>query len=226
MSDAVMVRSFTDLRSFAADAPEGGLVAGGRRLPMADGPVGIVAVRPRGGGRAMLPADLFVLVLAGALAIGGRVLGTGASIVLPAGCAVDWTAEDDTLIVTMACVGAAGADAPVAIDLDAVLEPSGAPLAELLVGPTPRCRNHTDYRSASGEFLCGTWDSTPYHRRPMRYRHHELMQLLDGAVTFADETGRRATFAAGDVFVVEQGASCSWDSRVDVKKVYAIYRPA
>lgn len=220
------VRSFTDLRSFAADAPEGGLLDGGRRLPMADGPVAIVAVRPRGGGRATLPVDLFVLVLGGVLTIDDRRVAAGASIVLPTGCGVAWAADDDALIVTMACSGAAGADAPVAIDRDAALEPSGAPLAELLVGPTPACRNHTDYRSASGEFLCGTWDSTPYHRLPMRYRHHELMQLLAGDVTFVDETGRSATFAAGDIFVVERGATCSWDSRVDVKKVYAIYRPA
>ncbi|HKT75317.1 MAG TPA: hypothetical protein VJQ78_01200 [Sphingobium sp.] len=28
------------------------------------------------------------------------------------------------------------------------------------------------------------------------------------------------------MFLVEQGAHCSWDSREHVKKVYAIYRPA
>jgi uncharacterized cupin superfamily protein len=59
----------------------------------------------------------------------------------------------------------------------------------------------------------------------MRYRHYELMHLLDGAVTFVDEAGRTATFTAGDIFLVEQGAECSWESKTFVKKVYAIYRP-
>lgn len=227
MSVDVDVRSFTDLRAFAADAPTGGLLDGGIRLPMADGPVEIVAVRPQGAGRiAAMPVDLFVILLAGSLTLNDTTLMPGQSIVLPTGCTVDWRAGDDALVVTMACTGAAGADAPVAIDHAVPLAPSGTPLAELLVGPTPVCRNHTDYRSASGEFLCGTWDSTPYHRLPMRYRHHELMHLLAGSVTFVDDAGRSATFATGDVFVIEQDATCSWDSRVDVKKVYAIHRPA
>ncbi len=60
----------------------------------------------------------------------------------------------------------------------------------------------------------------------MRYRHYELMHLLAGTVTFVDDAAREGTFSTGDIFLVEQGAECSWDSRVDVKKVYAIYRPA
>jgi uncharacterized cupin superfamily protein len=45
-------------------------------------------------------------------------------------------------------------------------------------------------------------------------------------VTFVDETGRAGTFAQGDIFLVEQGATCSWESREQVAKVYVIYRPA
>jgi uncharacterized cupin superfamily protein len=59
----------------------------------------------------------------------------------------------------------------------------------------------------------------------MRYPHYELMHLLEGSVTFVDETGRTATFSRGDIFLVEQGARCSWESREQVAKVYAIYRP-
>jgi uncharacterized cupin superfamily protein len=223
----VSVRSFVDLRAFAAQAAEGGDLLGGTALPLPDGPVSIAAARLSGGGHvAAMPADQFVIVLAGTLTINGEVLEPTRSIVLPAGIALDWQAEPGTLIIAMRCTsGPPGADRPVPIDHDAPLEPSGAPLAELLVGATPACRNHTDYRSATGEFLCGTWDSTPYFRLPMRYRHYELMHLLDGAVTFVDEAGRTATFTAGDIFLVEQGAECSWESKTFVKKVYAIYRP-
>jgi uncharacterized cupin superfamily protein len=51
------------------------------------------------------------------------------------------------------------------------------------------------------------------------------MYLLEGAVTLEDESGNRRTFMKHDIFVVEQGARCSWDSFRHVKKVYAIFRP-
>jgi len=40
------------------------------------------------------------------------------------------------------------------------------------------------------------------------------------------DAGASHTFKQHDIFVVEQGARCSWDSREHVKKVYAIIRPA
>ena len=126
----------------------------------------------------------------------------------------------------VACPSASGTAAGVVpIDETAPLEPSNSPLAELLVGPKPSCRNHTDYRSTTGEFVCGTWDSTPYHRRPMLYRHIELMHLLEGTVTFQDASGS-ATFTKGDIVLAARGAETAWISEVHVKKVYATHRPA
>ena len=230
MSVATEVRSFVDLRAFAATARVAGADYADARaaLPLPAGPVTVDVLRLDGGaGTLTLDGDEFVIVLSGSLTLDVATLDAGDSAVVPAGAAFHWRAGPGTVAIAMRCTsGPAGAGAVVPIDHDAPLAPSGAPLAELLVGETPSCRNHTDYRSANGEFVCGTWDSTPYHRRPMAYRHYELMHLLDGAVTFVDETGRSATFAKDDVFLVEQGAQCSWDSRVPVKKVYAIYRPA
>lgn len=158
---------------------------------------------------------------------GTLVLADGASAVLPRGAGFTWRcAAPATLIYVRYKQGAPSDGTLVPIDESAPLEPSGTPLAELLIGPTPQCRNHTDLRSADGEFVCGTWDSTPYHRRPMHYRHYELMHLLEGAVTLEDEGGERRTFSKGDVFLVEQHAQCSRESRKHVKKVYVIYRPA
>ncbi len=234
MSVDTAVRSFVDLRAFAAegDPAAGDYLTARRALPLADGPVTVDLVAPEGSGEiAALPGDEFVIVLSGALSVrnhaGAVSLGTDQSGVIPGGVAFRWTAAPGTRAIAMRCTsGPASGDAPLLIDEAAELIPSGAPLAELLVGPTPSCRNFTDYRSANGEFMLGTWDSTPYHRLPMRYRHYELMHLLDGAVTFVDEAGRSGTFLAGDVFLVEQGAECSWLSETNVKKVYAIYRPA
>lgn len=241
LSERRTVRSFIDLRAFARDPGAGThmdrfddpFLAARRSLPLANGPVSVAVLSLNGGhGRVdRHPRDEVFIVTAGAILLdtadGQTLIAAGRSAVIPRGMAFTWQAKPSTQAIVMGCANSpAGADRIVPIDEAAALEPSGPPLASLLVGPTPSCRNHTDYRSANGEFLCGTWDSTPYHRRSMPYRHYELMHLLAGSVAFEDAAGRRATFAAGDIFLVEQGAECSWLSETQVKKVYAIYRPA
>lgn len=236
------VRSFTDLRRFAADDS-----AGLRPNPVADGDAFLASRRrlfqagatevgavdlPAGQGRVDgTTADEFLIVCDGALSLshgaGTTELREGASVVLPRGTAFSWRVERPTRLAYMRHAGAAShATRLVPIDESAPLQASGAPLAELLIGPTPACRNHTDFRSVNGEFTCGTWDSTPYLRKSMQYGHSELMFLLEGSVKLEDETGASHTFEQHDIFVVEQGARCSWDSRAHVKKVYAIARPA
>ena len=229
------VPTFVELRALAlqsarpATSPADNLfVAARQELNAPAGPVSISALHLDGGsGRVdALTADEFVLVLTGALSIAGRRVLRDESIVIPGGRPFDWKADPGTLAIVMGCISETpGGTEPIVIDTSAELVPSGPPLADLLVGPTPACRNNTDYRSGNGEFTVGTWDSTPYHRRTMPYRHCELMHLLEGAVTFVDGAGRQATFSRGDIFVIEQGAHCAWFSDVDVKKVYAIYRP-
>lgn len=176
-------------------------------------------------------ADEFVIVCDGAVALncdGSTLsLALGQSAVIRSGSAVCWETNGQASLVFMR-YHAAGSNSTgiVPIDYEAELVPSGAPLAELLTTPTPTCRNFTDYRSTDGEFVCGTWDSTPYSRRVMRYRHYELMCLLEGEVSFEDAVGEQGTFVRGDIFLVRQDAECSWDSKVHVHKVYAIWRPA
>ena len=224
-------RGVIDLRSYAARPKPAADWLSGRLAPaFADADAVVTAIAPSGQGRvSSLPADEFLIVLSGTLSIksgGGTVLmPAGRSAVLAAGTSFEWIASPDTIVIIVACPGPSGAAASVVpIDENAPLEPSNPPLAELLVGPTPSCRSHNDYRSVSGELMCGTWDSTPYHRRPMIYRHIELMHLLEGSVTLENSAGS-ATFSRGDVFLVTRGAECAWISTVPVKKVYAIHRP-
>jgi uncharacterized cupin superfamily protein len=230
------VPTFVDLRALAAKSsapsplPAGDLFQSSRQwLNTPAVGVTISALHLDGGSGSVqaLTDDEFVLVLAGSLRIGKESAGIDGAIVVPRGRRFDWTAGPGTVALVMGCgTGAAGGGEPVMVDTAAPLDPSSPPLAELLVGPTPSCRNFTDFRSASGEYMIGTWDSTPYERVAMTYRHCELMLLLEGAVTFVDGAGREGTFSKGDVFVVEQGAHCSWLSETHVKKVYVIHRPA
>ena len=223
-----------DLRAFAASAlPAADPFGAGRTvLPLRQAPVEVACVVLSAGSGEVpaRPGDWWLIAMDGAVTLtaGDRqiALSGNQSCVIAAGTAFAWSAPAGARLIGMAYLAETDA-APglVPIDLSAALVPSGAPLAELLVGETPACRNHTDFRSPDGNFTCGVWDSTPYHRRAMRYAHFELMVLLQGSVTFVDELGTAATFRQGDIFLIEQGASCSWESREDVAKIYAIYRP-
>ena len=216
----------------ADDGQSGSYLAGRRRLPLPDGPVTVesVILSSERSGQAVLPGDEFVLVVSGAV----RFRQKGSELRLSAGEAavvvrdqpLEWAADEPAELIVMRCTAGGSADEPVAINISAPLSPSNPPLGDLLVGPTPKCRGHSDYRSATGEFACGTWDSTPYHRRTMEFRHFELMRLLEGEVTFIDQHGRSGTFGPGDVVLFVKGGAASWESRSHVKKIFATYRPA
>lgn len=227
--------SFFDLREFARSARPSSSATGGLarcHVELPPGPVAVGALHmPPGDHPGSVDGDEFVVASEGrvSLRVGGAELSLapGESAVIRAGSDVRWAAEDAATLIFMRYQAQSGQGPGfVPIDFGAELAPSGAPLAELLTTPTPACRNFTDYRSADGEFVCGTWDSTPYARRAMRYRHYELMHLLEGEVGFEDAAGARARFSRGDIFLIRQGAECSWDSKVQVRKVYAIWRPA
>jgi uncharacterized cupin superfamily protein len=235
--------SFVDLRQFARDRSQGIAVAAApgddrflasrRVLDWAPGPVtaGVIALEAGSGAVASLPADEFIIVNQGSLTLTQHgitlVLEAGQSAVIRQGAAFSWSAQGPvSLLFTRYNLSRPGNCAIVPIKENPQLDPTGTPPVDLLLTPAPACRNYTDYRSEDGEFVCGTWDSTPYHRRAMFYRHYELMYLLEGNVTFIDEAGRSGTFSKGDIFLIEQGAQCSWESLENVTKVYVIYRPA
>ncbi|WP_157218555.1 cupin domain-containing protein [Flavisphingomonas formosensis] len=227
------VAAVVDVRAYAAGTNPSDDWFDGRAAPaFADRDAQVAAIALRGAGRVQaLPADEFVLILEGRLEIEGEAgtlpvdAGTGA--VLPIGSSFAWRASDDLLAVIYSAPTTAPGNAtkPLAIDHDAPLAPSNPPLAENLIGPTPACRSHSDYISANGEFACGIWDSTPYHRRQIPYRQVELMYLLDGKVSFADAHGS-VSFSAGDVCLFVRGDGCAWLSEEYVRKIYANQRPA
>lgn len=237
------VRSCTDLRRFTADDHAGmrnrdtgpaDAYLGRRRVLFQTPATEVGAIElPAGRGRVeALAADEFIVVCDGALVLehvaGTIELAEGESAVLISGGTYAWRTTRPTRLAYMRHADRGGPAVPrvIPIDVLAALQPSAPPAAELLTSPTPSCRSHVDHRSADGEFTCGTWDSTAYSRKAMRYAHSELMVLLEGAVTLEDETGASRRFERGDIFVVQQGALCAWDSREPVRKVYAIVRPA
>ncbi len=235
--------SFVDLREFAKavvaklasqnDTAANSFITSRYPLALPPGPVDIGAIHLSAGSGTVTDqeADEFIIVCDGHFTLTSQgqtlELTDGDSAVLSAGGDVEWKCQESaTLLYMRYFESGVGEGKLVSIDTSAELVTSGTPLAELLIGPTPHCRNHTDYVSADGEFMCGTWDSTPYKRRHMAFKHFELMHLLEGAVTVEDHTGASHTFVTDDIFLVEQKAQCSWESTQQVKKIYAIYRPA
>ena len=241
---AVNPATFVDLRQFAQDkrlgipmtASKGDdrFLSSRRVLDWApDSPVtaGAIALEAGSGSVQSLPADEFVIVCEGALTLTqqgrSQKLEQGDSVVLAHGAAFSWSAEAPVALIFMRYNGSAPGDQKIVpISETPPLASSNPPRAELLLSPVPACRSYADYRSADAKFSCGTWDSTPYHRSAMFYPHCELMYLLEGSVTFISEAGLSGTFSKGDIFLVEQQARCSWESRENVAKVFAIYRPA
>ena len=205
-----------------------------RWLDLPPGPITVAAVTVSAGGEhgVILPGEEFVMVLAGQLTLRqcGVTLELAANehALLLRDVPMTWSSSAGAQLIVLRCIagGIPTVAQPVKIDTEAALSPSNPPLAELLIGPTPQCRSHASYRSPTAEFVCGTWDSTPYHRRPMLFQHFELMHLLAGSVTFIDSSGATGTFRAGDVVLFVRGGTVSWESREHVKKAYAWFRAA
>lgn len=239
MTTVTTCPGFIDLRAFAGTecASVADPFGTGRKvLPLRgdDVEMGTIHLMPGTGTQAMTGGDTFLIVAQGAVEMTATRQGDTATWDLQdSGCCVvsdgsdlAWTTRVPTILIYMRHTAGKGHDnAGTFINPYAAMTPSAPPLAELLVGPTPACHNATQFLSTDGEFMCGTWDGTPYHRLSMAYRHFELMYLLAGTVTFVDEAGHTGTFTKGDIFMIEQHAHCSWDSQVDVAKVYAIFRP-
>lgn len=232
MAPQQKVSAVVDMRAYAAGTAAAGDWFSGRACPaFADEAAEVASFALRGEGRvASLPTDEFVLVLAGKLEIesdhGVLVLGPDDSASIPFGTTFIWRASDDMLAVVYAAPThrPGNTTVPLMIDKNAQLNPSNPPALENLLGEVPTCRGFSDYVSDNKEFCCGTWDSTPYHRRQIPYRQVELMLLMAGKVTFSDQKDS-VTFSTGDVCMFIRGDGCEWLSEEYVKKVFATQRP-
>jgi uncharacterized cupin superfamily protein len=71
----------------------------------------------------------------------------------------------------------------------------------------------------------GAWDSTAYRRKTIAFPRHELMHILEGAVTIAEEGGPTHEFKAGDTFFAPMGTRCDWQSTGYMRKIYCIMQP-
>ena len=113
------------------------------------------------------------------------------------------------------------------LDPKARLAACDGPDPALVIGDTaPTWHDTQVFADATGQFSVGVWDTTPYQRQPITFARHELMHIIEGAVTLTGGDGRAQTFKAGDTLFVPLGASMAWSSTHYVRKFYCTFKPA
>lgn len=180
------------------------------------------------------PVNEFMLVLEGEVVIveetGETRIGSGESFIIPKGLRCKWTQKNRVKKFFVIFDDSSGAVNPgplgvMKIDPKVRLEPSTPPSADILHSPVPIQQAHEYFEDATGQITVGVWDTTGYHRKLIDFPRHELMHLLEGAVTFTDDKGGTQTFRAGDTFFVPLGTPNAWKSEGYLRKIYCIFQP-
>ena len=148
----------------------------------------------------------------------------GQSAVIGRGTDVQVETDGDCLWAFCLSTQASGPPAPglSLIDHRAVLAPSAAPPASLLIGATPQCRSNNLFEDSTSALRIGVWDSTPYARQARPHPVHELMHVLDGEVELKLDGEAGLIIKRGDSVFVPQGTPCAWNSTVYARKYYAV----
>jgi len=180
------------------------------------------------------PVNEFMTVLEGEVVIVEEdrevSIRAGESFIIPKGLRCRWTQPGYVKKVFVIFEDASGLknEGPlrtIKIDPNVALAPSTPPAAAMLLSPVPVQHAHDYFSDATGQLNIGVWDTTGYHRKLIDFPCHELMCLLEGAVEFEDDQGRRQTFKAGDTFFVPLGTPNSWKSEGYLKKIFVIFQP-
>jgi uncharacterized cupin superfamily protein len=180
------------------------------------------------------PVNEFMTVLEGEVVIveadRSTSITAGESFIIPKGLHCRWTQPGHVkkFFVIHDDFSGLKNDGPlhtIKIDPRVRLEPSPPPSPALLLSPAPVQHTHDCFTDATGQLNIGVWDTTGYQRKLIDFPRHELMHLLEGAVTFEDDQGRQRTFTAGDTFFVPLGTPNSWKSEGYLKKIFVIFQP-
>lgn len=98
---------------------------------------------------------------------------------------------------------------------------TGAPNPEQLLKGDPQNRTQLFFASEDGDFVTGTWKSTPGTWRALSGKD-EFCFIVEGHVRLICDSGAVSEFRAGDAFVVPNGFSGLWEVVEDTVKHYAI----
>ncbi|MBE9555434.1 MAG: DUF861 domain-containing protein [Proteobacteria bacterium] len=183
------------------------------------------------------PVNEFMILLEGELTMieeGGRetLVRAGESFIIPKGLVCQWKQPGYIKKFFVIFDDKSGMD-PTGVanfqilkpDPQGALSPAAPPPADILLGPVPEWSDNISFTDATGQWTAGVWHSTAFHRKPGNITRHELMHILEGAVTMPDGQGGTQRFAAGDTFMAPLGAFYEWDSDEPVRKLFCSLTP-
>ena len=90
----------------------------------------------------------------------------------------------------------------------------------------PRVTSRLLYADPSGAFKTGFWSALAGPPAAINYTMDEMCVLLAGEVRLVDAAGHGQTYRAGDTFVIPKGFVGTWQTVADVRKFYAVFKPA
>jgi uncharacterized cupin superfamily protein len=179
----------------------------------------------------------FMLLLEGSVTIvdekgGETVIKAGESFILPKGLVCQWKQTGYVRKFFVIFDDASGMKAKDARKLKVIkpdpkakLDAAGGPDPKLVVSGTPKWHDKLYWEDPTGQWTVGVWSTTPYERKVIPFPRHELMHILEGAVTISDGKGGAETFRAGDTLFVPKGATMGWKNDEPVRKIYCSFLP-
>ncbi|GAB4376290.1 MAG: hypothetical protein Kow00114_39930 [Kiloniellaceae bacterium] len=81
--------------------------------------------------------------------------------------------------------------------------------------------NATFFETADGAVSTGTWLCAPCRCDIESFPVHEMMTILEGAVTVT-VGGKAETFRAGDTLFIAKGTRCVWEITETLRKFYMV----
>jgi uncharacterized cupin superfamily protein len=181
------------------------------------------------------PVDEFMLVLDGSVNIvhadgHEEIFRAGDAFVTPKGLPFQWKQTEDIHKVYVILDDPEtpipekpAADRVVRLSPTEGLEKLDASKTGVYEGEIPTQEDASAYEDTTGRFFVGTWTCSPMRRKPKRFGRIELMCLLEGGMTLADDTGTEYSFKAPDVLLELPDTVSNWTSTEHVRKYYCIF---
>ena len=101
------------------------------------------------------------------------------------------------------------------------MAPSDITAPEQFTGGDTTELNATFFETADGAVSSGVWLCALCRCDIESYPVHEMMTIIEGAVTVTTD-GKAETFTAGDTLFIAKGTRCTWEITETLRKFYMV----
>lgn len=82
--------------------------------------------------------------------------------------------------------------------------------------------SHTHFETDDGAVSVGTWECAPCREVVESWPVHEMMTVVEGAVTVTDKDGHAESFGPGDTFYIAKGQYVVWEITEKLRKMFMV----